>query len=138
MPDRSVMPDLSFLLEPLTETVPNVRHVVVVSGDGLLVSKTDKLSTDEADRLSAICAGLASLTVGAGELCFNGDRGEESLMRFRSGFLVFRITPDGSVLAVVTETEPDMSLLISEMDRLVQALGEHIAPGPRARGEARA
>lgn len=51
---------LDWMLKDLASGVPQTRHVIVLSADGLCVAQYGA-ETDTADRLAAACAGLQSL-----------------------------------------------------------------------------
>lgn len=51
---------MDWMLKDLAAGVPQTRHVIVLSADGLCVAQYGA-ETDTADRLAAACAGLQSL-----------------------------------------------------------------------------
>jgi predicted regulator of Ras-like GTPase activity (Roadblock/LC7/MglB family) len=52
---------LAWLLDTLVGQVEYIRQALVFSGDGLVVAASGSLSRGEAERLSALAAGLQSL-----------------------------------------------------------------------------
>jgi len=52
---------LGWLLDNLVSRVANVRQALVLSSDGLFVAKSQAMSREEADQLSALAAGVHSL-----------------------------------------------------------------------------
>ena len=120
-------PSLGWLVSAFTKEVPGVAHAVLVSADGLLVAASDALPRDRADQMSALTAGLTSLTVGAAEL-FTAGRVVQSVIEMEGGFLLLMSVGDGSHLAVLTEDSADigqvgyeMALLVDRVGRMVQA-----------------
>src|SRR5512142_2305631 len=58
--------NLSWLLNNLSRTVPEVVHAVVLSADGLLLAASEHLDRTSADQLAAVASGFNSLARGAG------------------------------------------------------------------------
>ena len=57
--------NFNWLLDNFVKSVPDVRHTLVVSADGLLMAMSDELDRTSGDQLGAIVAGMSSLTRGA-------------------------------------------------------------------------
>src|SRR5260370_41769101 len=57
---------LGWLLDNLVSRVANIRQALVLSRDGLVVAKSQNMSREEGDHLSALTAGMHSLARGAG------------------------------------------------------------------------
>src|SRR5690625_1087544 len=54
-----------WLLSDLVERVAGARHALLLSSDGLLLSASEGVDREEAERLAAIASGFASLARGA-------------------------------------------------------------------------
>ena len=54
--------ELNWLLDELVSQVPQVRHTVVLSGDGLPAGASAGLSRDDKERFAAIASGSTSET----------------------------------------------------------------------------
>ncbi len=63
---------LDWLVSNFANEVPGVAHAVLVSADGLLMAASAQLPVDRAEQLSAVTAGLASLSVGVSNLFEGG------------------------------------------------------------------
>jgi hypothetical protein len=63
---------MDWMLKDLAESVPQTRHVVVLSSDGLRMAQHGP-DPDAADRLAAACAGLQSLAAAVGTELPYGD-----------------------------------------------------------------
>ncbi|WP_125776729.1 roadblock/LC7 domain-containing protein [Antribacter gilvus] len=113
----------SWMLE-LISGVRGVRHVVVLTSDGLLKVRTDNTPLDVADKVSAACAGLAALGVGMSREFGTGDTIRQVVVEFEGGFLFVRGAGDGSRLAVVTEATIDPALIAQQMQAQVLMIGE--------------
>ncbi|MBL1102531.1 roadblock/LC7 domain-containing protein [Streptomyces coffeae] len=121
---------LDLLLTGLVEQVANVRHAVVVSEDGLVVSKSTSIERSDAERLAATASGLMSLGRG---VCadFAGGAVIQSLIEMRHGFLVLTSAGVGAYLAVLCTATADVGVVAFEMNMLVKRIGEHLGAPPR-------
>jgi hypothetical protein len=113
---------LGWLVSAFTREVPGVAHAVLVSADGLMVAASAGLPRDRADQLSAMAAGLASLTAGAAHL-FTAGRVVQSVIEMERGFLLLMTVGDGSHLAVLAVAGCDIGLVGYEMTLLVDRVG---------------
>ncbi len=60
-----VAAELNFLLDDLVDRVPQIRKVVVLSRDGLVMGKSRGVGREDAEYLAALAAGFHSLAIGA-------------------------------------------------------------------------
>lgn len=123
--------DLSWLVSAFAERVPGVAHAIVVSSDGLLVSVSDYLPRDHADKLAAVTSGLVSITTGAA-MMFDGDIVKQTVVEMGRGFFLVMGIRDGSILAVLAANDADIGVVGYEMARLVKQAGEKLTPALRA------
>jgi predicted regulator of Ras-like GTPase activity (Roadblock/LC7/MglB family) len=125
--------DLEWLLANLKERTPGVRHVLVLSKDGLRLCFTDDLDIDRADQLSAIASGIQSLALSASAE-FGTDLGSgQSMTEFPGGVLLIVPAGEGAHLAVVATDEADVGLIGHNMSELVEQIGGHLTSPPRQR-----
>ncbi|MFE5796116.1 roadblock/LC7 domain-containing protein [Streptomyces sp. NPDC056503] len=123
---------LSWLLEGLLERTPGTRHALVLSRDGLKLCRTSGLTVDQADQLSAIAAGIQSLSHGASVEFGDGTGGVRSAMaEFYGGILFIVEAGEGAHLALVADEDADAGLVGHNMSELVEQLGEHLVARPR-------
>lgn len=125
--------DSSWMLE-LIRSVRGVRHVVVLTSDGLLKVRTDHTPADVADKLAAACAGLSSLGHGVSKEFGSGSGPRQVMVEFDGGFLFVRGAGDGSRLAVVTEAVIDPALIAQQMQAQVLVIGERTLSTPTRTG----
>jgi predicted regulator of Ras-like GTPase activity (Roadblock/LC7/MglB family) len=125
--------DNSWMLE-LIRTVRGVRHVVVLTSDGLLKVRTEHTPVDVADKLAAACAGLSSLGQGVSREFGSGAGPRQVMVEFEGGFLFVRGAGDGSRLAVVTEPVIDPALIAQQMVAQVLTIGERTLSTPTRTG----
>ncbi|MEU5158407.1 roadblock/LC7 domain-containing protein [Streptomyces sp. NPDC020875] len=124
---------LGWLLEGLLERTPGTRHALVLSRDGLKLCHTAELSADRADQLSAISAGIQSLSHGASVEFGDGSGGvRQSMTEFYGGILFIAEAGEGSHVAVVAAEDADAGLVGHNMLELVEQLGEHLSAPPRS------
>jgi predicted regulator of Ras-like GTPase activity (Roadblock/LC7/MglB family) len=116
---------LGWLVSAFTRDIPGVAHTVLVSSDGLMVAASDGLPRDRADQLSAMAAGLSSLTVGAAHL-FSAGRVVQSVIEMERGFLLVMSVGDGSHLAVLAAAGCDIGLVGYERALLVDRVGRMV------------
>lgn len=129
-------PNLDWMLKDLAESVPQTRHVVVLSADGLRMGSygTD---TDTADRLAAACAGLQSLAGAvSAELPQSEGRMRMVVIELDGGFFYLMAAGAGAYLAVLADEGVDAGLIGARMRDLVARIGQHLSSPPRHDGPA--
>lgn len=123
---------LSWLLENLLERTPGARHALVLFRDGLKLCHTSGLSTDQADHLAAIAAGMQSLAHGASMEFGDGAGGvRQAMAEFYGGLLFIIEAGAGAHLAVIAAEDADPGLTGHNMNELVEQIGEHLSVGVR-------
>jgi len=122
--------NMSWLLTSFAEQVAGVAHAVAVSADGLLLAASRDLPEDRADQLSAIVAGLVSLTHGAAR-CFEAGGVLQTVVEMNGGFLFLMSISDGSALATLASRTCDVGQVGYEMALLVDRVGNALTARPR-------
>lgn len=124
--------DLDWILKDLADGVPQTRHVVVLSADGLCIAQHG-CDTDTADRIAAACAGLQSLSAAIALELPRGD-GQMRLVviEMDGGFFYLMAAGTGAYLAVLADEGVDAGLMGQRMRDLVARIGEHLSSPPRA------
>ncbi|MFI9388314.1 roadblock/LC7 domain-containing protein [Kutzneria sp. NPDC052558] len=122
--------DLNWLLDNLVERVVDARHAVVLSADGLLIGKSDGLSRDDSDQLSAMASAFQSLARGAGRH-FGGGQVRQTIVEMEHAFLFVTAAGRGACLAVLAEENADIGLIAYEMNLLVKQVGVYLSAAPR-------
>ncbi|MER5886654.1 roadblock/LC7 domain-containing protein [Streptomyces sp. NPDC001941] len=123
--------ELDWLLDDLVVRNGEVRHAVVLSGDGLPVGASHDLTREDAEHLAAVASGFHSLAKGAGRH-FRAGGVRQTMVEMDDGFLFVAAAGDGSCLAVLSSAHADIGLIAYEMARLVRQVGEHLGTAPRA------
>ncbi|MBC3840250.1 DUF742 domain-containing protein [Streptacidiphilus sp. 4-A2] len=122
---------MDWMLKDLAEGIPETRHVLVLSSDGLCMAQygTD---TDTADRLAAACAGLQSLARAvATELPHGDGRMRLVVIEMSGGFFYLMAAGARAYLAVLADEGVDAGLMGQGMRDLVARIGEHLTTPPR-------
>jgi predicted regulator of Ras-like GTPase activity (Roadblock/LC7/MglB family) len=121
---------MGWLLNNFGDEVAGVAHAIVVSADGLLLATSDDMPADRAEQLSAIAAGLVSLTMGVARY-FEGGRVRQTVVDMDAGSLIVMAVSDGSSLVVLAARNADIGHIGYEMALLVERVGKALAPAPR-------
>ncbi len=119
--------NFGWLLDNFVRTVPGTRHTLVVSADGLLMAMSEQLDRTSGDQLSAIVAGMSSLTRGASRQLRAGEV-RQAIVEMDNLFLFLMSVSNGSVLAVVAESNCDVGLIGYEMAMLVSRTEATLTP----------
>ncbi|MEU0840565.1 roadblock/LC7 domain-containing protein [Streptomyces sp. NPDC001700] len=123
---------LDWLLDDLTQRIAQVRHVLVLSNDGLVTGASATLERQDAEHLAAVASGLHSLAKGSGNH-FRTGRVRQTMVEFEEGVLFVTAAGDGSCLCVLSGPDADVGQVAYEMTLLVNRVGEHL--GVEARQE---
>lgn len=119
--------NLNWLLANFVQQVPNVRQAVVVSSDGLVLSMSQNLTREEADRFAAVAAGLMGLAHGStGPV--NGGAVHSVVIEMERAFVFVTSISDGSRFAVVANAPCDVGLLAYEMAVFCERAGSVLSP----------
>jgi predicted regulator of Ras-like GTPase activity (Roadblock/LC7/MglB family) len=122
--------EFGWLTNEFVRQIPGVAHAVVVSADGLVLTASNGLPRERAEQLSAVSAGLTSLTQGAAR-CFDAGGMTQTVVEMDGGYLFLMSISNGSCLAVLAAQNCDMGLVVYEMTLLVDRVGEQMTPGLR-------
>ncbi|GII28564.1 roadblock/LC7 domain-containing protein [Planotetraspora mira] len=128
MPDPRT--ELNWLLDDLTQRIPDIRHAIVLSADGLAMGGSKELTREDTEHLSAISAGSHSLAQGAGRhFGLGGVR--QTIIELEGGFLFVTAAGQGARLAVLAAGDAELGMVTYEMALLVKRVGEHLSAQPR-------
>jgi predicted regulator of Ras-like GTPase activity (Roadblock/LC7/MglB family) len=122
--------ELGWLLDNLVSRVANVRQALVLSRDGLAVAKSQDMSREEGDRLSALAAGVQSLARGAGQQVGGGEV-RQIFIEMDSAFMFVMAAGEGTCLAVLASAEANLGVMAYEMAMLARRMGVHLTATPR-------
>ncbi|MEU7863818.1 roadblock/LC7 domain-containing protein [Nonomuraea sp. NPDC049141] len=122
--------DLDWLLDGLVDQVAGTRHAIVLSDDGLVISRSKTIERADAERLAAIATGQQSLARGVGQL-FNGGPVHQVIIEMADLWLFITSAGRGTHLAVVASQEVDAELMAVAMHTLVQQVGQRLGTDAR-------
>nr|WP_222437889.1 roadblock/LC7 domain-containing protein [Quadrisphaera sp. RL12-1S] len=114
-------------MDDFVRRVPGARNTLAVSADGLLMAMSADLDRTEGDQLSAIVAGMSSLTRGAARQLRGGEV-RQAIVEMDELFLFTMSVSDGSVLAVVADATCDVGMVGYEMAMLVSRADAALTP----------
>jgi predicted regulator of Ras-like GTPase activity (Roadblock/LC7/MglB family) len=125
--------DLSWMLDSALE-VPEARHAILVSADGLLMARSKDVGKDHGDTIAAAMSGMQSLSRTVADFCDGqSDRAlwRQTLVEFEHGWVFLISAGEGAYLAVSASPEVDMAEITFRMQQLVGQLGKALTSPPR-------
>ncbi|WP_329561935.1 roadblock/LC7 domain-containing protein [Kitasatospora sp. NBC_01266] len=125
--------DLDWLLDGLVDSVAGTRHAVLLSDDGLVVSKSRGIDRADAERLAAVATGQQSLARGVGTL-FDGGSVHQVIVELAELWLFITAAGQGTHLAVIASQEVDAEVMSLAMHTLVQQVGQKLSTPIRGVG----
>ncbi len=125
--------DVGWLLDRFVDGVPDITHVLAISGDGLVIAASRHLGPDRVDQLAAAGSGLVSLLsgaagfLGAGPVIYN-------VTQMHGGYLFVMSVDDRNTAAVLVLAQPDCDVgkVGHELAQLIERVGQVLAPPPRS------
>ncbi|GAA1748583.1 roadblock/LC7 domain-containing protein [Nonomuraea bangladeshensis] len=123
--------DLDWLLDGLVDRVAGTKHAIVLSDDGLVISRSRSIQRADAERLAAIATGQQSLARGVGQL-FSGGLVHQVIIEMAELWLFITAAGRGTHLAVVASQEVDAELMSVAMHTLIQQVGQKLGADARA------
>lgn len=121
---------LGWLLDKLVSQVANVRQALVLSRDGLVVAKSQNMSREQSEHLSALAAGVQSLARGAGQQVGGGEV-RQTIIEMDSAFMFVMAAGQGTCLAVLASADANLGVMAYEMAMLVRRMGIYLTAAPR-------
>lgn len=122
---------IEWMLVHLRERTPGIKHVLVLSKDGLKMCFTPGLSIDQADQLAAIASGVQSLSLSASAEFGRAIGAGQSMVEFPGGLLLIVPAGEGAHLAVVAGDDADVGVIGHNMNELVEQIGAYLTAAPR-------
>jgi predicted regulator of Ras-like GTPase activity (Roadblock/LC7/MglB family) len=123
--------DFTWLLNDFVRRVHGVSHALIMSVDGLSLTASQAVSTEDGEQLAAIASGLLSLARNAAAL-FDKGTCEQIIIRLTRGYFLFMGIGNGAGLAVLTHPDGDMRVVGYEMTQFVIHAGHALTPEARA------
>src|SRR4051812_43809933 len=123
--------ELGWMLDEVLK-VPEARHAILLSADGMLRSHSQGILRDEAERQAAALSGLQSISRSTAEFC-GGESSpwQQTLVEFVDGYVFLVAAGAGAYLAVSASQNVDMEAVTYRMHKLVDRLGKELTSPPR-------
>ncbi|MEU1201602.1 roadblock/LC7 domain-containing protein [Streptomyces sp. NPDC005813] len=121
---------LDWLLDTLVNRIPEIQCAVVLSGDGLLIGKSQSMQRDDAEHLSAVASGVHALARGVSHR-FQGGLVQQSVIQMEQAVLFITTAGTGARLAAIASQDVDLGMLAYEMATLVKQVGQYLTAAPR-------
>ena len=122
---------MQWLMDELVNRLDRCDRAVLVSADGLLMTRSTALSPDGAERLAAITSALHSLARSAGTELRAG-RVRQTLVELDDAYLLVTTGGRGTSLSVVVPIDTDLSQVAFAVNRMVRQVGAHLAVQARS------
>lgn len=122
--------NLNWLIDRFAQTVPSMRHVVIVSSDGLPLAASNGVERETADRLSAVSSGMIGLAYGSAGR-FGAGSVSNVIIEMTNGWLFVTGIRDGSLMCVLTERSTDIGAVAYEMAVFSEKAGDMLTPEVR-------
>ncbi|WP_034087286.1 roadblock/LC7 domain-containing protein [Streptacidiphilus albus] len=117
----------NWLLANFVRNTDGVRDAIAVSSDGLLIAVSEGLGRTDADHLSAVVSGLASLARSASRR-YDFDGMKLLMIEMRRGFLLVSAVRDGSCVGVLADSKAELGLIGYEIAVLAERAGDLLTP----------
>lgn len=112
--------------------MPETRHAILLSADGLLIAHSKGIARDDADRYSAAMSALQSITRNTSEFCSSGSvQWRQSVSEFDGGYVLLVGAGAGAYVAVSATEKVNLEDLSFRLQELVQRLGKELTSPPR-------
>lgn len=126
---------LNWLLDDLVGRLAGAERAVVLSADGLLLGRSQKLRREDAEHLSAMASAFRSLARSVGDQ-FDKGLVHQTVVELEYGFLVVTEAGEGACLALLASGNADLGMVAYEMNVLVQQVGAELSAAPRQQSPA--
>ncbi|MEV8437874.1 roadblock/LC7 domain-containing protein [Actinosynnema sp. NPDC051121] len=112
--------------------MPEARHAVLLSADGLLMAHSAGIDRDDAERHAAAMSALQSLARATAEFCGqDSTQWQQTVSEFVGGYVFLAAAGPGAYLAVSATARVDMEAVSFRIQELVQRLGKELTSPPR-------
>ena len=112
--------------------MPETRHAILLSADGLLMAYSERITRDDAERQAAGMSGLQSLARSTAEFCGDQEAAwQQTVTEFDDGYVFLVAAGPGAYLAVSAGLRVDMETVSFRLQELVQRLGRELSSPPR-------
>lgn len=121
------------MLQGIVDNVPEARHLVLLSADGIPQGATQGMNEGTMRAIAATMAGMQSLSRATGLIV--GPQADhewkQTLIEFDHGLVFVLAAGEGSYLAAAAGPDVDMQAITFSMQQLVTRLGRELTAPPR-------
>ncbi|MFJ8635594.1 roadblock/LC7 domain-containing protein [Streptomyces sp. NPDC093568] len=122
---------LGWMLDEVLK-VPQARHAILLSADGMLRAFSKDIDRDDAERLAAGLSGVQSISRSTAEFCGSANTPwRQTMIEFAHGYVFLVAAGEGAYLAVSTGDDVDMEAVTYRMHKLVDRLGKELTSPAR-------
>ncbi|MFF7944928.1 roadblock/LC7 domain-containing protein [Nocardia gamkensis] len=130
MSSANTTKNLDWLIDDLLNRLPGVESAVVLSTDGMLISKSNALTRDNAEHFCAMASALQGLARSAGShFRIGGVR--QSVIELDRGVLFVTSAGENACLAVLAGEGMNMGMVVYEMNQTVVRVGSYLSTSAR-------
>ncbi|MFI6333582.1 roadblock/LC7 domain-containing protein [Streptomyces sp. NPDC050535] len=123
--------ELGWMLDEVLK-VPETRHAILLSADGMLRAHSVDIGRDDAERMAAGLSGVQAISRGTAEFCGSPHTPwQQTLIEFAHGYVFLVAAGEGAYLAVSTTENVDMEAVTYRMYKLVDQLGKELTSPAR-------
>ena len=122
--------DLNWLLDDLINRLAGVRYAVVLSTDGLLLSRSTSISREDAEHFGAMSATLYGLARSAGHR-FQGGGVRQAVIELEKAVLFVTAAGSNACIALQAADTANLGMVAYEMNLTVQRVGSFLSTDPR-------
>lgn len=123
-------PDLQWMLEDVV-LLPGVNSAVVLARDGLVITASEGVTSDDADRWAACLSSLRGASHAAAEFNSATAQWQQTLVEYDTGYLVLISAGQHAYLGVSTTKNIDMGPATKRFHSVVTRLGSELSTEPR-------
>ncbi|MGI8307113.1 roadblock/LC7 domain-containing protein [Saccharopolyspora hattusasensis] len=111
--------------------MPETRHAILLSADGLLMAHSQNISWDDADRQAAAMSGLQALARAGADFC-GSSSWQQTVSEFDRGYVFLVAAGEGAYVAASTTEKADVEAVSFRLQDLVRRLGKELSSSRRS------
>jgi predicted regulator of Ras-like GTPase activity (Roadblock/LC7/MglB family) len=116
--------------------MPDVRHAILFSADGLLMAHSERIGRDDADRQAAGMSGLQALARSVAEFCgVAALTWRQTVIEFDDGYVFLIAAGPRAFVAASAGANVDMEAVSFRLQELVARLGKELTSPQRSGSE---
>ncbi len=129
----NITKNLDWLLDDFLNRLPGIECAVVLSTDGMLISKSSAMSREKAEHFCAMASALQGLARSAAAY-FEVGGVRQSVIELDRGLLFVTSAGDNACMAVLAGEDMNMGMVAYEMNQTVTRVGTFLSTTSRPNG----